>query len=171
LAGDRIRLRARHHYARESSEAARSGPFSSLQTLVCFACECPLWVKSGHWSVHQGCPLYPRKRTSCDTAKLRSQTEALGTEPTRDNRNQGSDVSLEDSQRVIDDEVGCPLVKDPRHIAPFNGPSKGLSGKLHLQTQLCLLFGSVLQPCPTPFCRFGASASPSMSAFARCSPR
>ena len=26
---------------------------------------CPLWVKSGHWSVRQGCPLYPQKRTSC----------------------------------------------------------------------------------------------------------
>ncbi len=24
---------------------------------------CPLWVKSGHFSLRQGCPLYPQKRT------------------------------------------------------------------------------------------------------------
>jgi hypothetical protein len=27
--------------------------------------QCPLWVKSGHLSVRQKCPLYPQKQTSC----------------------------------------------------------------------------------------------------------
>ena len=25
--------------------------------------ECPLWVKSGHWSTSASCPLYPQKQT------------------------------------------------------------------------------------------------------------
>jgi hypothetical protein len=32
-------------------------------TATLLNCSCPLWVKSGHWSTSDQCPLYPQKRT------------------------------------------------------------------------------------------------------------
>src|SRR5262245_13036030 len=32
-------------------------------TAVIPNCQCPLWVKSGHWGTSEQCPLYPQKQT------------------------------------------------------------------------------------------------------------
>src|SRR6516165_10631975 len=44
--------------------SAAKGPRPTLGSSSGYAViECPLWVKSRHWSTSNQCPLYPQKRT------------------------------------------------------------------------------------------------------------
>ncbi len=49
----------------------------------CDAPECPLWVKSGHWSRRQECPLYPRKRTFSEAVQMSAKCQMQTCNPTQ----------------------------------------------------------------------------------------
>ena len=36
---------------------------------------CPLWVKSGHFGLRQGCPLYPQERTFSEAAQMSAKCQ------------------------------------------------------------------------------------------------
>ena len=50
----------------------------SLRVTGSHATKCPLWVKSRHFGLGQGCPLYPQERTLLDTPLSSSEPVRSG---------------------------------------------------------------------------------------------